>query len=81
MSLCVGNGLCALLELYLSFLSFTRGQEKVLVRFVAVICVMGLSCTGGGSPGLWGGTAGAGISPGLGAGAAWSLLALTTFVT
>lgn len=50
MSLCLGNGLCALLELYLNFLSFTKGQEMVFVRFVAVICPMGLSCTGGRIP-------------------------------
>lgn len=50
MSLCVGNGLCALLELYLNFLSFTTGQEMAFVTFVALICPMGLSCTGGRIP-------------------------------
>lgn len=39
MSLCLGNGLCALLELYLNFLSFTIAQEMVLVR----LCMCDLS--------------------------------------
>lgn len=83
MSLCLGNGLCALLELYLNFLSFTKGQEMVFVRFVAVICPMGLSCTGGRIPWAVGEWALQGLASitGLQAETAWRLLALTSSVT
>lgn len=80
MSLCLGNGLCALLELCLNFLSFTIGQELVFVRFVAGFAQWACPAQGEGSPGLWG-LQGLGSLTGLEAETEWRLCALSSFVT